>query len=367
MTSEPMPAPRQVPETEAVPCPLCGASERRDVMVTKDYLFDIPGSWTISTCQNCQHLHLSPRPTVAALPSCYPDNYGPHQSVPAVSSDRAAGSADANDNDSAQRRAVPWYLKYLPLRRIPGLKSLYYWLTDDRSQPVPQLPEGSASPRILELGCATGTYLARLTAAGWRPVGIELSEAASEKARAAGFDVHTGTLDDYSGGQSDFDAVAAWMVLEHVFDPIRTLRQLHDHLRPGGRLLISVPNAGCWERFVFGSSWYGWEPPRHLHHFTPPQIRRILERAGFCNVTIVHQRNALYLIGSLGIMLFRIPFLRAVGLRLIRYPEQPNMWIQLMLSPLAHLLAAIRQGGRLTVFAERPAAADAGRSEEGAA
>ena len=206
----------------------------------------------------------------------------------------------------------------------------------------------------MELGCSTGSYLAKLTAAGWDAEGVEPDEAASEAARNAGFRVHTGVLDDVSLPEAFCDCAVAWMVIEHVPDPVATLRQLHDALKPGGQLIISVPNAGCWERYVFRSAWYGWEPPRHLHQFAPSRIRDVLKSAGFVSVRIVHQRNMLYIIGSLGIMLRRFSLTKRVGEQLLRYPEAPTMWVQLMLSPIAHLLALFRQAGRLTIEAERP-------------
>ena len=139
------------------------------------------------------------------------------------------------------------------------------------------------------------------------------------------------------------DVGAAVVVIEHVFDPVQTLTQLHDLLKPGGQLLISIPNAGCWEPFIFRSAWYVWELPRHLQHFTPSKIRSVLRRAGFADVRVIHQRNLLNIIGSLGILLKRFFLTRWLGEWLLRYPDSPRMWIQLMLSPVAHLLAAIRQ------------------------
>lgn len=350
-----------VPELEETCCPLCGGSDTPVHLTTQDYLFHVPGTYSICRCHDCRHFFLNPRPTLESLASCYPENYGPHQNAAKPLPDSNSGSVSA-----AEPAATPWYLRYLPLRHIPFLKPLYYWLTDDRGQPLPKLPSlsGPSVPKALELGCATGSYLSKLTAAGWDACGIEPGVEASEKARAAGFKVTTGTLDDVALSPESVDAVAAWMVLEHVVDPMQTLGQMHDALAPGGQLLMSAPNAGSWERMFFGSSWYAWEPPRHLHHFSPLRIRRILQRVGFVNVRIVHQPNVLNLIASLGIALSRIGVLRGIGERLIRYPESPNMWIQLLLSPLAHVLALLRQSGRLTIFAERSGAVQRSRAQE---
>ena len=105
---------------------------------------------------------------------------------------------------------------------------------------------------------------------------------------------------------------------------------------------------------LFRSSWYVWELPRHLHYFTPSSVRDVLKTSGFVNTRVIHQRNVLYIIGSLGVFLGRFSLTKNIGARLRKYPDSPRLWIQLAISPLAHLMAICRQGGRLTITAERP-------------
>jgi SAM-dependent methyltransferase len=337
----------QPPILEKTSCPLCECSRSSRVLEAVDNLCGIPGVYYADRCEDCGHLYMNPRPTAATLHRCYPDSYGPHLASP----------PDIDKPDVCVTPERPWYLRYLPLRYVPGLKPLYHWLTDDFSQPLPPKPATTASsenPRAFELGCSTGGYLSRLAADGWDVVGVEPSESASEKARASGLTVHTGVLDFVSLPEASFDSAAAWMVIEHVLYPLTTLRQIHRLLKPGGTLLISIPNTGCWEPRVFRSAWYVWELPRHLQFYTPRSIRNVLESAGFNNVRVSHQRNVLNIIGSSGILLRRFSLTRRLGDRLLRYPDSPNMWIQLIISPIARLLSLIRQGGRLTIMAERP-------------
>jgi len=240
---------------------------------------------------------------------------------------------------------------------------------EDRSQPAPAAEtlvhhiggpgrnnEGeSKTPRALELGCATGQYLVRLQDAGWVATGIEPGERPASIAQAAGLDVHCGTLDATELQSEQFELAAAWMVIEHVPDARETLGRLHSLLIPGGTLLFSIPNAGCWESWFFGKYWYVWELPRHLHHFTPSSIRKLLEECGFTNVRIIHQRNLSNVVGSLALsILARWPECR-FGRWLLRYPDRPTTATKLLLAPFAHGLAWIRQGGRLTISACRGA------------
>ncbi len=72
-----------------------------------------------------------------------------------------------------------------------------------------------------------------------------------------------------------------WHVLEHLRDPQAALAAVRRLLRPGGEVILGVPNLSCASRWCFGEHWCGWNLPRHLHHFTVKTIKRLLEEAGF--------------------------------------------------------------------------------------
>ncbi len=355
-------------QLEYISCPLCGSSDSSVVMTSKDNLCGLPGEFHVERCHACGHRFMNPRPVLESLAACYPQQYGPHQSVPRTAGDSGDTSKSGNDiNNDATVAGRPMYLRILPLRYVPGLKHFYNWLMDDRSQPVPISPvltQGTAGVtaiaatlpekrRALELGCATGQYLVRLQDAGWLATGIEPGERPAWIAKEAGLDVHCGTLEATELQSEQFELAAAWMVIEHVPDAKETLRRLNALLVPGGTLLFSIPNAGCWEAWFFGKYWYVWELPRHLHHFTPSSIRKLLEECGFTDITIIHQRNLSNVVGSLALcILGRWPECRP-GRWLLRYPDRPTTATKLLLAPFAHGLAWMRQGGRLTISARR--------------
>ncbi|MFO0977223.1 MAG: class I SAM-dependent methyltransferase [Planctomycetaceae bacterium] len=348
---------------ERIACPLCGCANTTLQVETEDLLCGIPGSFQIERCTQCQHRFMNPRPTLDSMGACYPADYGPHQTAVAKSFTPAndVQNSPATFAPVTQKPDRPWYLRVLPLRYIPGLRSLYFGLLNDRSQPLPdqqllrtQCHSGTMPLKALELGCATGLYLQRLQDEGWKVSGVEPGEAAASLAKAAGFDVSCGTLDACSFAPASFEFAAAWMVLEHVPDPRHVLTQLQELLKPGGLLFFSIPNAGCWEPWVFGSRWYAWEPPRHLHHFSPASIRRLLAECGYSDIRVTHQRNVSYIIGSLGLaILKRWPHSR-IGCWMRDYPGRPKLIPQLLFAPAAHVLAWIHQGGRLTISAQKP-------------
>jgi SAM-dependent methyltransferase len=346
-----------VVEVADIPCPLCGSDRFAIRLESVDVMHGIPGRFRVVRCQDCGHVHMNPQTTPETVLFGYPDQYGPHAAMHATD---PASDAPAPASTGADRTAhttdvpqQPWYLRP-SVRRIPGLRRLYYWLSDTRGDFIP--PRGFPGSAALELGCATGTFLKKLRDAGWQARGVEPVAPAAAVAQREGFDVHVGTLESATFPTSSFDAVFGWMVIEHLNDPRSALREMARITRPDGWLGISIPNFGCWEPTAFGRYWYLWELPRHLHFFTPKSIRRLLEESGFDRVEVVHQRNALNLVGSAGLFLRRRFPNSRLARRVLEWPDHPTTWWQLALSPLAIVLAAVRQGGRLLVIARRKAA-----------
>jgi len=324
---------------EHTTCPLCGFGEASPVLKGRDNLYGLPGEFQLVRCRECRHVYMNPRPTPDTIGLCYPAVYGPHQ---------GSGRSEAEDALVEETARPPWYLSPWA-RRVPGLRALYYWLADGRSEYIPAVDR--SPKRALEIGCATGKFLLQLRDEGWEAAGVELAEVPAREAARQGFDVHVGTLESAAFPDGLFDAVFAWHVVEHLQEPKQTLREIRRILKPRGWLAFSVPNFACWERRLFGSCWHALELPRHLQHYTPRTLRRMLKESGFESVRIVHQRNLLNLVGSVGIALQRRFPGGTLGQSCINFTEQPTMWRQLALAPLAKFLAFVRQGGRLTVIA----------------
>lgn len=136
--------------------------------------------------------------------------------------------------------------------------------------------------RLLDFGCGSGSFLERMHAEGWQVVGLDASARVVEHIRAnLRVPALAGTLPHPELKPESFDVITMWQALEHVHDPLEVLRSARRLLVPGGRLVLSVPNmAGAPPRW-FGPDWFGWDLPRHLTHFTPETLQRLVEQAGF--------------------------------------------------------------------------------------
>ncbi len=140
--------------------------------------------------------------------------------------------------------------------------------------------------KVLDIGCGRGLLLNKLRERGWEPRGTELSEEAAAYARQKlRLPVSTRALQDLHFPDEEFDLVILWHVLEHVTAPRAMLKEVSRILKPGGILLVAVPNFGSWEARRSGRGWFHLDVPRHLTHFTPRTLQRSLEMVGLSLVS----------------------------------------------------------------------------------
>src|SRR3954449_497931 len=144
--------------------------------------------------------------------------------------------------------------------------------------------------RVLDLGCGAGRFVAALRDAGSDPVGVELAEAALDRARAnaPGADLRPVEPDgSLPLEHASVDLVWCSEVLEHVADTEHALLEVRRVLRPGGRVLITVPFHGRVKAALIGLLRFDrhFDPTgQHLRFYTRSSLAGTLERAGFADV-----------------------------------------------------------------------------------
>lgn len=135
--------------------------------------------------------------------------------------------------------------------------------------------------RLLDIGCANGSFLYAAKKAGWETTGIELNRTTSQIARDHGLDVYGQDLHDIHFPNHDFSAVTMWSVLEHMPDIPLLLNEISRILRPGGILAVAVPNIKSLAWHLLKDDWDCVDPPVHLHLFTVASLRRLVRKYGF--------------------------------------------------------------------------------------
>ena len=133
--------------------------------------------------------------------------------------------------------------------------------------------------RVLDIGAGPGRLVAALDDAGFDAKGIEPSARSASLAARAGNAVERQGIDDHS--DAGLDAAVLWHVLEHLDDPPSALATIRGWLRPGGLLLVGVPNLASLQAEIAGPAWLHFDAPRHRVHFTADGVQRLLVRSGF--------------------------------------------------------------------------------------
>jgi SAM-dependent methyltransferase len=129
-------------------------------------------------------------------------------------------------------------------------------------------------PRILDVGCGTGANLLMLSKYG-DAEGVDISEDALAFCRERGLDkVKLGAAEELPYDDGTFDLVTAFDVVEHIDDDLAGLSEMRRVLRPGGRVLLFVPTF----MFLWGLQ---DEVSHHRRRYRLPELRRVLEQAGF--------------------------------------------------------------------------------------
>ncbi len=264
--------------TESVPnCILCGYKGELLYAGLRDRLFGVPGIWSLMRCQKCDLVWLNPQPIFEDIEKLY-KTYFTH-----------------NTNDHIPKFAR---LRRLIRNSILATHMGYPELADGISQktlgrilswmgPIKEKIElgvmflnGQKRGRLLDVGCGSGAFLAKMRELGWDAVGMEFDRQAIKMAREHfGLNIYEGILEKASFSENEFDAITMNHVIEHLYDPITTLKECYRILKPGGKLVVITPNTESLGACLFDRAWPGWDAPRHLHLFSPRTLRNCAKRA----------------------------------------------------------------------------------------
>jgi len=154
------------------------------------------------------------------------------------------------------------------------------------------LGEARPGERVLDLGCGAGRFIAALREAGADTVGVELAQAALERARrnVPGADLRLVAPDgSLPLPHGEFDVVWCSEVLEHVPDTVAFLTEARRVLKRGGRLLVTVPDHGPLRRVLLALTRHDahYDPlGQHVRFYTRRSLTRALAATGFRQVRL---------------------------------------------------------------------------------
>jgi SAM-dependent methyltransferase len=229
-------------------CPLCGSPEIKAALSAKDHTVS-KESFSVWECNSCTLRFTQDVPGMDAISPYYlSENYISHSNT---------SSGFINRLYQAVRKRTLKQKRRL-VERNTGLKN----------------------GRLLDIGSGTGSFVHEMADNGWDVTGLEPDEGARKVARET---FHT-DLDDISGlfemAPGSYDAITLWHVLEHVHELHRYIEQLKILLKENGRIFIAVPNYTSKDAAIYKENWAAWDVPRHLYHFSPVSVKKLMEKHG---------------------------------------------------------------------------------------
>jgi ubiquinone/menaquinone biosynthesis C-methylase UbiE len=315
------------PRVETSPCIVCHSTsaERR---------YSIEGvSEELVGCENCGLGSLFPMPDTSRIQSFYPAEY-------------------YGEPTSKFEPLVEFGVRLGAKLRVQSL--------------VGDLPSGS---QVLDIGCGRGVMLRALFDLGHEAHGVEIAPEAASGADPRAQIRIAPELAKACYAENSFDAVIMWHVLEHLPHPDQTLAEIRRILRPGGRLILAVPNFGSLQSQRTANDWFHLDLPRHLYHFTPETLQRLLACNEFHYESVRHLAMLQNSFGWLQSILNRVsgtprnslysllhrggehPVVQSLS-RWQRCKLKLGYWLGLPIAAAVSLLeAATQQGGTIAVTA----------------
>jgi 2-polyprenyl-3-methyl-5-hydroxy-6-metoxy-1,4-benzoquinol methylase len=294
-----------------------------------DRLFRTTASeFFVFECAQCRFMRLFPQPTLKESQQYYPDDYF---------------FAPAADTVS---QLAELYRQTVLLDHVRFVRGA-----------VASQPKGSV---LLDVGCSGGLLPRMLRDRGIRAMGLDNSFSAARTAwRVNGVPAICSDFLKCGVREGSCGVVSMFHVLEHVPDPPAYLSRARTLLRPGGRLVIQVPNAASWQFLLFAERWNGLDVPRHLWNFRTKDLEWLLRDTGF---RIRRRKHFSLRDNPAGMATSFSPDLDPMARRVRRVAESPLMaaaknlaYLALTLAclPFAALEAAFQSGSTIMIEAER--------------
>lgn len=220
-------------------CPVCGSGEREFFL--SRFALDI------YRCLNCGHRYQNPRITFSAAEQLYRD-----------------------DKTASDIYTQPLQISIDEIKYQYGID-----LIDQLGPP--------ARERIMDIGCGAGVYLKMADRNGWQHcVGVDINERYAQiYSETKGVQFLSSSFErmDPSKLGRDYDCIALWSVLEHLFDLHTIVDRIREMLRPRGLLFILVPNVESLATRLMRerSPTFNW---KHISHFSPRSLKHLMSAHG---------------------------------------------------------------------------------------
>jgi SAM-dependent methyltransferase len=256
-------------------CPACEGRSWEELTQYKDPLGTTDTVFTIIRCKTCGVMSYEPLPDEATLSTYYPTQYYSFQPAPTRSGWSGRAKQYLDDLHLGIRRN--WLLAAFLLPLLWFKEALSY------ARFLRALPRG----RLLDVGCGDGAFLAKAKRMGFECYGMEPGGGDERWKDVDGIRIFHCSLREFEEHEGFFDYVTLNHVFEHLLDPEESLRKIRSLLRPGGRVLIRIPQT---DHFVFRwflRHWCQLEVPRHVYLNNARNFELLTRRMGFRTIRVI--------------------------------------------------------------------------------
>lgn len=212
-------------------------------------------------------------------------------------------------------------------------------------------------PSLLDFGSGKGLLLHFAKQLHFKVKGVETSIPRSNYSKKH-FKVEVNTNTYYSGSifNTQFNSITCFHVLEHLPQPTILLKNLiKDNLKVEGLVVLEVPNFNSWQAKWSGKNWLHLDVPRHLTHFTPQQLKNIIEQTNCRIVSEKYFSLHLGIIGMIQTILNQFGYTGFLIADLKHNPKKILLFKTILAFPLAIILelvaSTLKRGGVIRLYA----------------
>ena len=239
-------------QTKQTPCICCGSLKFKPVCLREDKTL-------VVHCQECHLESVNPLPTIEAMQENYQKEMIGNQPDSGVHS-----------NYILERQ-----------KRIKSFSKLY----NSRLSFIESLYPGKGN--LLDIGCGAGFFLNIAKERGWNCHGMEILpeyiKYAQEKFALK--NIRLESLDEpISYNANNFDVITLWDLIEHLRNPLNSLKKIHRMMKPGGLLVMWTPNVK--NAIFLKERWVGYKILQHFYFFSGDSLKNMLEKTGFKIVSL---------------------------------------------------------------------------------
>lgn len=229
-------------------CPVCLSASSKLIDKLYDDRYGSEGQYQVKRCSNCRHCFVDPGSIKGDHDRIYTDHYPRNQEIKYCAGSRGKSGKLVEWINGARSSASRW---------VPG------------------------NVRVLDIGCGNCESLAFYQSRGCKVYGIDVDPNVKQLSIKNGFSVHIGDIKTAEYDAGYFDYVTLDQVIEHLLDPLETLKEICRVLKNDGALIISTPNPEGWGRYIFRKRWINWHIPYHVNLFSRFSMGLIARNSGF--------------------------------------------------------------------------------------